>query len=116
MGTITLSGMEFFAHHGYYEDEITRGNKFVVDLNIEVDTSKAAATDDLEAALNYETVYELVKAEMADRSNLLEHASKRMIDKIKQEFPEIESVELTLAKFNPPLKGLVQKVSVTIKE
>jgi len=116
MGIITLSGMEFFSHHGYYDDEITRGNKFVVDLNIDIDTSKPAASDDLEVALNYESVYELIKAEMSQRSNLLEHAAQRMVDKIKQDFPEINSLELTIAKFNPPLKGIVQKVSVTIKD
>ena len=108
--------MEFFAHHGYYDDEITRGNKFVVDVNIDLDTSKAGASDELEDALNYELIYELIKAEMADRSNLLEHAAQRMVDKIKFQFPEITSIELTVAKFNPPLKGLVQNVSVTIKE
>lgn len=116
MGIITLSGMEFFSHHGYYDDEITRGNKFVVDLTFETDTSEASKTDDLETALNYETVYELIKEEMLDRSNLLEHVSQRMVDRIKKEFPGIEKIELTIAKFNPPLKGIVQKVSVTIKE
>ena len=116
MGIITLSGMEFFSHHGYYDDEITRGNKFVVDLSFTIDTAEASRTDDLTAALNYETVYELLKLEMAERSNLLEHVSQRMVNRIKKEFPEIEAMELTIAKFNPPLKGIVQKVSVTIKE
>ena len=116
MARITLTGMEFFSHHGYYDDEITRGNKFVIDLNIDVDTAAASASDDLEEALNYEVVYELIKSEMAIRSNLLEHAAKRMVDRIKKEFPEIEELELTIAKFNPPLKGIVQKVSLTIKE
>ena len=53
---------------------------------------------------------------MAVRSNLLEHAAQRMVNKIKHEFPEIDTIELTVSKFNPPLKGIVQKVSVTIKE
>ena len=60
MGRITLAGMEFFSHHGYYDDEITRGNKFVVDLNIDLDTSGPGESDDLEVALNYESIYELV--------------------------------------------------------
>ncbi|MBL4578124.1 MAG: dihydroneopterin aldolase, partial [Flavobacteriales bacterium] len=97
MARITLTGMEFFSHHGYYDDEITRGNKFVIDLNIDVDTSAASASDDLEEALNYEVVYELIKSEMAIRSNLLEHVAKRMVDRIKKEFPEIEELELTIA-------------------
>lgn len=108
--------MEFFSHHGYYDEEITRGNKFVVDLVFETDTSEASKTDDLEAALNYEAVYELIKKEMAERSNLLEHVSQRMADHIKREFPQITYLELTIAKFNPPLKGIVQKVSLTIKQ
>ena len=116
MGIIKLSGMEFFSHHGYYDDEITRGNKFVVDLKIDLDTSEAAKSDELDTALNYEEVYELIKAEMAIRSNLLEHAANRMVDRIKEKFPEIDRLELTIAKFNPPLKGIVQKVCITIKE
>jgi dihydroneopterin aldolase len=33
-GKITLEGMEFFAHHGYYQEEQKIGNKFAVDIMI----------------------------------------------------------------------------------
>ena len=52
MGIITLHGMEFYAHHGYYSDEITRGNKFVVDLKMDTETAQPGKSDDLEDALN----------------------------------------------------------------
>ncbi|PCH99226.1 MAG: dihydroneopterin aldolase [Bacteroidetes bacterium] len=116
MGKISLEGMEFYSHHGYYKDEITRGNKFVVDLSFETDIEKAGVSDDLEDALNYEDAYNIVKAEMAIRSNLLEHAGSRIIKKLRAQFPEIGEIELKLSKYNPPLVGIVQKVSVTIKD
>ena len=115
MGKISLEGMEFYSHHGYYKDEITRGNKFVVDLSFETNIDKAGETDNLEDALNYEDAYNIVKAEMAIRSNLLEHAGKRIIDKLRAHFADIKSIKLKLSKYNPPLIGIVQKVSVTIK-
>ena len=114
MGKIRLEGMEFFAHHGHHNEEITSGNKFVVDLQFDIDTSAAAETDDLGNALNYEVIYEFIKEEMAVRSNLLEHVTQRMMNGLKEKFPAIKNAELTLAKYNPPLKGIVQKVGVTI--
>lgn len=108
--------MEFYAHHGYYKDEITRGNKFVVDLVMEAETARPGQSDDLNDALNYENIYNLVKAEMEIRSNLLEHAAHRIMDKLMDQFNAVQSAELTIAKLNPPVKGIVQKVSVTIKQ
>ena len=116
MGIITLHGMEFYAHHGYYSDEITRGNKFVVDLKMDTETAQPGKSDDLEDALNYENIYDMVKAEMEIRSNLLEHAAHRILDKLMGQFKAVKSAELTIAKLNPPLKGIVQQVSVTIKQ
>jgi dihydroneopterin aldolase len=35
MGKITLEGLEFFAFHGYYDEEQKIGNKYGVDITIE---------------------------------------------------------------------------------
>ena len=35
MGQIALEGMEFFAFHGYYDEEQKIGNKYGIDLYIE---------------------------------------------------------------------------------
>ena len=64
--------------------------------------------------MDYEEIYEFIKREMDVRSNLLEHAAQRMVNELKEKFPDIKSAELTLSKHNPQLKGIVQKVSVTI--
>ena len=114
MGKISLEGMEFYSHHGHYDEEQERGNKFVVNLHFETDITKAATTDELSETVSYEQVYNVVKEQMAIRSKLLENVAQRIVDALKKKFPEIITLELKLSKLNPPVKGIVQKVSITI--
>ncbi|MFQ5334654.1 MAG: dihydroneopterin aldolase, partial [Flavobacteriales bacterium] len=102
MGLIILEGMVFFAHHGYYHEEQERGSKFIVDISITSDLSDAVASDDLNKALNYEEIYQLVENEMAEKSKLLEHIGGRIIKSLKERFAQIESVQVKVSKINPP--------------
>ena len=114
MGIIEIEGMEFFAFHGHYDVEQRVGNRFLVDIRIEVDCSKAAASDQLDDALDYLKVYLLIKKEMGTVSNLLEHVAQRILDALKSQFPEIQKASVKLSKMNPPMGGLIEKVSVTL--
>ena len=53
---------------------------------------------------------------MAIRSQLLEHVAGRILQVIKADFQEITSVEVEVAKINPPIGGDVGQVSVKIIE
>jgi len=113
MEQIRLNGMEFYAHHGCYPEEQRTGNQFLVDVVMDVEMEKASKTDDLNDALNYAEVYELVKYEMSIRSNLLEHVSARILDKIFERFPNLERAEVIVSKLNPPVDGKVKSVSIS---
>ena len=114
MSLIQLKGMEFFAYHGCLDEEQVIGNKFIVDIAIETDTTHAEETDELANTINYQVVYNLVKMEMAIKSKLLEHVGSRIIDTLYDAFPAIAGLEVTISKLNPPLKGKVDRVSVTL--
>ncbi len=114
MGIISLEGLEFFAHHGYYTEETKLGNKFTVDVFIKVDFESASEKDDLDRTINYETVYQIIRAEMDKPSKLLENVLYRIQDRISSKFPSIQSLTLSISKLNPPLGGLCQKAKVTI--
>lgn len=115
-GTVTLEGMEFFAYHGFYEEEQRIGNKYSVDLQIETDFSKAADKDDLSSTINYEAVYNLVKHEMLHPSKhkLLESIGQKIINAVMEEFPKVTRVEVSVSKFNPPIGGVCSKAKVTL--
>lgn len=114
MSTISIEGMEFFAYHGCFKEEQVIGTKFSIDLFMEVDTKKAEQTDQLEDTVNYQAVYLVVKKEMENKSNLLEHVGRRVLESIRLAFPQIESAKLKIRKLNPPLGGKMDFVSLEL--
>ncbi|HEY4800300.1 MAG TPA: dihydroneopterin aldolase [Bacteroidia bacterium] len=116
MGKIIVEGIKLFAYHGCMEEEAVIGRNYSVDVCIEADISLPSQSDNIDDAINYSVVYEIVKKEMEMRSNLIEHVAKRILDKLKKQFPKTESVEVKVTKLNPPIEGEVEKVSAVIRE
>lgn len=114
MAQIALENMEFFAYHGCFSEEQIIGTRFIVDLWIESDTTEAEQTDKLSKTINYQEVFLLVKEEMAEKSKLLEHVGRRILDALKDEFPEIISAKIKVSKMNPPLGGKIGSVGLTL--
>ncbi|MEM7297585.1 MAG: dihydroneopterin aldolase [Bacteroidota bacterium] len=114
MGKVSLEGMEFYARHGYYEEERVIGNKYSVDVTLDVDFSEAASDDKLEGTVNYEKVYELVQEVMSIDANLLEHLAGKMIKALRNSFPEVKRAHVKISKYNPPIKGLCHKATVEL--
>ena len=106
--------MEFLAYHGCFEEEQIIGTNFIIDLEIETDTSRSEETDELSDTINYQEVYLLVKKEMEQNSKLLEHVGKRILNSLTKQFSEIEKVKITIAKKNPQLGGKLDNVSITL--
>ena len=114
MGKILLEGMEFFAYHGVYEEEREKGQNFSIDLEILADYSKACYSDKLEDAIDYVQVYELVKAEMAIPSSLLENVAQRIIDSIQKSFDQIEGIKVKITKLQPPISGKLKGIGIEL--
>lgn len=114
MSTISIEGMEFFAYHGCFDEEQVIGSKFLVDLYFETETREAELTDDLSKTINYQKVFLIVKEEMKQKSKLLEHVGRRILTRLKSEYPNVETATLKISKLNPPLGGKMQNVSVTL--
>ena len=115
MGVIEIEGMEFYAWHGHFAEEQLVGNRFIVDLSIITDCSKAAKSDNLTDALNYLAVCQIIKEEMQIKSHLLEHVAGRILDRLYNEFDTMENAKLKISKLNPPMGGQIEKVSVTLE-
>ncbi len=112
MAVISLEGMQFYAYHGFYEEERVIGGEYLVDIHISTDTTAAAMEDELAYTINYETVYAIVQAEMRKPSKLLEQIIARIVLSLKHQFSTIMNVEVRVKKLNPPLDGQVASSSV----
>ena len=115
MGRIILEDMEFFAYHGCFHEEKLIGNKFIVNLEIETDTSKSEKSDKLADTVNYQEVYNTIGEVMSKSCNLLEHLGAKIMDAVLEKFPTIYTAKLKVSKLNPPLGAKMKAVSLEIE-
>ena len=115
MGTILLEDIEFYAYHGCFKQEQIAGNRFLVNLTLKTNMDKASNTDQITDALNYQEAYDVVKREMAVKSNLLENVAKRTLDALFDRFPQLEHATIKISKMNPPMGGSMRCVSVVMQ-
>ena len=101
--TIDLQGMEFHAFHGCYDLEQRVGNRFEVTLSITTELGGIAAHDAVEEAVNYLTVYEIVRERMAVTQRTIERVATNIIEALHARFPAVRHVRCTVAKLAPPL-------------
>lgn len=114
MNKILVEGIKLYAYHGCLEEEGKIGTNYIVDVTMETNFSEAAKTDDLTKTIDYVTVYNIVKKQMAIRSKLLEHVAERIISELKKEFSTLKKTEVKVTKLNPPMNGHVERVSIII--
>lgn len=106
--------MRFHAAHGVSEQELTVGNEFEVTVEVDYPFERALESDNLSDTLNYAELYDVVAAQMAIPSALIERTAGRIIDAIKLRFPLVEGGRITLVKLSPPITGQVAGAAVTV--
>jgi len=114
MGKIKLDSIEFHAFHGVYPEEKEKGNRFTVDVEVDYPFEKEAGKDDLDLTVNYEVLYDITRRIMEVPSNLLEHLAMNIARAIRQAFPDILSVTISVSKYDPPIGGTCRAATVTV--
>ncbi|WP_336616299.1 dihydroneopterin aldolase [Bacteroides acidifaciens] len=111
---ILLKEIRCYAYHGVAPQENLIGNEYIIDLKLKMDINKAAQTDEVADTVNYAEVHQVIMAEMAVPSKLLEHVGGRIIEKLFQQFPALEEIELHLSKRNPPMGADVESAGIEL--
>jgi len=115
IGKFELNGLEFHAFHGVYESEKIKGQTFRVDISFETNINIAAHSDNLEDTIDYTYIYVLISEQMKVRSSLLEHVANRIIHSIQTNCKNVQNIILKLTKVNPPIDGIIEGISITLK-
>jgi 7,8-dihydroneopterin aldolase/epimerase/oxygenase len=113
---IKIEGINLYGYHGCLEEEARIGGNYIVDVYMQTDFTEAAQTDNLEKTVDYCSIYEISKTEMAIRSKLIEQVCQRIFTKIKMQFSSISHLHVRVTKLVPPMNGNVDKVSVEITD
>lgn len=111
---ITLAGLEAFAHHGVFDFERERGQRFVIDASVAVDLRAAAAGDALDRTVHYgELADAIVDAVQRDPVDLIETVAERVAG-VALGFDGVREACVTVHKPDAPIEAEFADVSVTV--
>lgn len=115
MDKIKIYDLEVFANHGVFPEETALGQKFVISLQLEVNTRSAGKTDCLEQSVNYGEVAQFVtEFTKQNISRLIETAAEELAEALLLRYPLVMGVKLELKKPWAPVKLPLDTVSVEI--
>ena len=111
---ITLTGLRATAHHGVFEHEKRDGQEFIIDVTVHLDTSSAAAGDELAQTVHYGVLAEQVVAAVErDPVDLIETVAERIAN-VALGHPPVQLVDVTLHKPSAPIVVPFADVAISI--
>lgn len=112
---MALRGISAYGHHGVFDHERSRGQRFVVDVVCTLDLTAAATGDDLDQTVDYGALAAaVVKDVEGEPLNLIESLADRIVTTcLGNEL--IDTVEVTVHKPDAPMPVEVADVAVTLR-
>jgi dihydroneopterin aldolase len=112
---IRLSGLKARGHHGVYDFERRDGQDFVVDVELELDLARAAATDDVADTVHYgELAGGLVEVISGEPVNLIETLADRLATVCLAD-ARVAAATVTVHKPQAPIPHEFADVAVTVR-
>jgi dihydroneopterin aldolase len=112
--SIQVDGIEVLARHGVLDHEKVEPQRFLVDLSVFLDLSKAGASDDLADTVDYGRLAQLAHDVVAGESHqLIEKVADRVASTLMAE-PGVGRVIVTVHKPDAPIPLEFGDVSVTV--
>ncbi len=112
---MTLHRMEYYGYHGVFEEERKLGQRFYVDLELELDLQEAGTRDDLTLTVNYAEVHFLVKKIVETKSfKLIEALAEHIATSVLDTYTVINAVTVKVTKPHPPFDIHFQGVTVEL--
>jgi dihydroneopterin aldolase len=113
--TIELVDLVVFGHHGYLDAERELGQRFLVDVWVEVDDT-AVASDDIDDTVDYRHVAALVREVFAGPERLLlENLAGGVVDGVLERFPAAQSVRVRVRKPDVVLEPPAEHAAVILE-
>jgi len=113
--TLLVEDIRFYGHHGVTPAQQEVGAWFSVDVELALDLTPAALSDDLEATIDYGLVARRVVAVgTEERVRLVERLAGRLAEALLREFP-VREVTVRVRKLTAPIDGIAAVPGVQMK-
>lgn len=110
---ILLSGLGFYGYHGVMLEENKLGQRFRIDLELGLDMSEAALTDEVESTISYADVYDEVRDAFEEkRFKLIEALGHHIMMKLFARFERLDWIRIRVRKPEAPLPIVVGEAAI----
>jgi dihydroneopterin aldolase len=113
--TVRITGLEVHGRHGVFPAERDLGQRFVVDLALDLPTCVGCTSDALTDTVDYAALAESVAAVVAGEPVALLERLAELIAGVALGDPLVGGVEVTVRKPHVALPQTVTETSVTIR-
>lgn len=111
---IVVTGLELWGYHGVFDREKRDGQRFLIDLDIELDTAGAAGSDDVADTLNYAELIDAVEAVVTGEPvDLIETLAANVLAVVWR-FPQPVAATVTVHKPGAPVSQKVADIAITV--
>ena len=115
MDQLRIKDLEVYAYHGLFGAEKELGQRFVLDLILDYDMTRAAKTGDLTASIHYgELAQDLTRWSQESKEDLIETLAYKLIDRIFLTHPLVQKVNLEVKKPWAPVPLPLETCSVKL--
>lgn len=116
MDKILMKNMSFYGYHGVMTEEKVLGQKFFIDVELEVCLQAAGKSDKVENTVSYADVFEVVKKHAeVKRYDLLEALAEHIASDILSDFSRVGAVSVEVRKPEAPVRGVFDYFGVQIR-
>ncbi len=113
---IKITGIRSWGHHGALPEETRLGQRFRVNLSLELDTRPAATEDNLAKTVDYGAVIRVVVAQLAGRPcYLIETVAENIAGALLAKFPILNALTVEIEKPFAPVAADVDGIAVVIR-
>jgi len=111
---ILIRDLKVFAHHGVLTEEREKGQDFLFDVEIEIDSKAATESDDISETVDYAEVVESIsRIATAERCNLIETLASKIAEYLVS-LPGARKATVTVKKPEALLPVSVGWVGVSV--
>lgn len=115
MDKIYINNLEFIGFHGVFPEEKKLGQKFLVSLELIVDTREAGKTGDLIKSVHYGLVAQDVERVFLEKSiDLIETCAENIAEMVLKKYELVKEIKVTVKKPWAPLQMHFENVAVEI--
>lgn len=115
MDKIYINNLEFIGFHGVFLEEKKLGQKFLVSLELTIDTREAAKTGDLTKSVHYGLVAQDVEKIFLEKSiDLIETCAENIAEMVLKKYKLVKEVKIIIKKPWAPLQMHFENVAIEI--